>query len=317
MGNPWQRYLLILAFLSVAFTTFSLVGASSADGRVFVCVQPAKDVYTYYYLQYGDSLVSLDTLKGDFHCAYVPAGFEGNSLFVVVDSYGTPKKLQFPAVLRILRRDSAGSAVLEYFEPEHNVLHISATGFGVGYLRLNLDVPKSVATFDRILGPAVVYNTDPLLHLYLRAENGAMDVSGVEITGVSDANALYAVKTSLDFAACDLRVSDFSVSSVGGQVVAKFRILDGNQPVYLKDVSVLAGDALIRPQFSTDSMMYSFTITGAKFPLVVRISAPVHGCGTLSFEKRVDSVGNSVPYGIIVLIASLIVLGVAFYLTRR
>ncbi len=259
----------------------------------------------------------MDVQKADFRCGYVPQSFSGQKLAVVVDSYGLPKKISFPARLHVLDLNGAGAAVLMYYEPEHNVLHISATSFGVGYLRLDVNVPKSVAPFDRILGPAVIYNTDPLLHLYLRAERGAVDVSGVRITGVSNAHALDLVRTSLDFASCNLRVSDFRISSSGGQILASFRILDGNAPVYLKDVSVLVNESLIRPQFSTDSMQYSFTLSGASFPLVLHISAPVHGCGTLNFEKRIDSVGGSTSYGAIVLLLAVIVFGVAFYLARR
>jgi len=197
---------------------------------------------------------------------------------------------------------------------EHNTIHLSTTSFGVGYLRLDVNVPKSVAPFDHIFGPAVIYNTDPLLHIYLRAEKGSVDVSGIKITGVSDENALNEIRTSLDFAACDLHISNFAVSSAGSQLLASFQILDGNTPVYLKDVSVLVGDSLIRPQFSTSSMLYSFTLSGVSFPAEVRISAPLHGCGTLNFEKRIDRPGGSVSYGVIALLIAIIVFGVAFYL---
>ncbi len=317
MGNPWRRSLLILAFLSVAFITFSLAGASSGDGRVFVCVQPAEDVYTYYYIQYGDSVISLDTLQSDFRCGYVPRSFVGKRLFVVVDSYGLPRKIDFPARLHIYDHNGTGAVVLTYYENEHNVVHLSATSFGVGYLRLDVNVPKSVAPFDHILGPAVICDTDPLLRIYLRAEKGAVDVSGIKITGVSGENALDEIKTSLDFAACDLRVSHFKTSVADGQLLASFQILDGNTPVYIKDVSVLVGNTLIRPQFSTRSMRYSFTISGVSPPLTVNVSAPVHGCGTLSFETTVQNVGGHSSYGFVVLVLALIVFGAAFYLARR
>jgi len=262
-------------------------------------------------------LIPLDTLHEDFRCAYVPGAFAGKQIFVVVDSYGLPKKIVFPARLSVYDVNGTGAAVLLYYERDHNVVHISATSFGVGYLRLDVNVPKSVAPFDHIFGPAVIYNADPLLHIYLRAEKGAVDVSGVKITGVSEENVLDTVKTSLDFAACNLHVSNFSVSSAGNQLLASFQILDGNTPVYLKDVSVLVGDSLIRPQFSTSSMLYSFTLSGVALPVEVRISVPVHGCGTLSFEKRIERPGGSVSYGAIVLAGALVIFGVAFYLARR
>ncbi|NPA76234.1 MAG: hypothetical protein GXN93_00585 [Candidatus Diapherotrites archaeon] len=305
-----------MAFLSVVFTTFSLAGASYGDGKVFVCAQPAEDVYTYYYIQYGDSLIPLDTIQNDFRCGYVPTAFAGKRISVVVDTYGSPTRTVFPASLRIYDLNGAGAAVLMYYEHEHNEIHLSATSFGIGYLRLDVNIPKALASFDRIIGPAIIYNTDPLLHIYLRAERGSVDVSGIKITGVSDANALSAIGTSLDFAACSLHISDFSASSQSGQLFVRFRILDGNTPVYLKDVSVLVGNTLIRPQFSTDAMEYSFT-TQVHLPTTVRITAPVHGCGSLSFEKQVSAAGTGVPWGVIALIVAGLIAAVAVYLSRR
>ncbi len=314
MGSLFRASLLTLVFLSVVFITSSLAEALYGTGSVYVCVSPADQPYTFYYLQYGDALISLDDLRSDFHCGYVPAGFAGKNLYVVVDKYGMPEKVSFPARLLLLGSSSRGAAVVLYYEKDSNSVHLSSTGEGVGYLRVDVNVPKAVASFDKILGPAVIYQTDPLLHIYLRAERGSVDVTGIVIRDVSSSSALSKITARLDFAACALHVSDFSVSGNGGQILVRFRILDGNTPVYIRDVTFSTGNDIIHPQFSTESMSYSVLIQNPSFPLHVHISAPVHGCSEVAYDHVVRGPpGRSVPWHLLVLAASLILFGVAVY----
>ena len=231
---------------------------------------------------------------------------------------GSGKSLVFPAKFRYYDLNGAVLTRSAYFVPEYNRVVVVYTARGNGYVVVDETIPKSVArTYSDIAGDVAFLNPDPVLRMYIRAENGKIDVKHYTILG---ATQIPDTEVSIHFAACSIRVADFStaLTNVNGQkyLTGRFRILDGDSPVLIQGVSVQIGDQTISPQYSSTDMSYQFFAPYSEDAKTVIISADVPGCSHFEHEEYLSLHESSDWAGWI--LAGLVILGVVgIYILKK
>jgi len=286
------RSLAILVFLSVAFTTSSL-GAVSPGGSVF-CIHRPPTTVSEIYLSPDANYAPLYRFKhpvGAYVCTDpVPRQHITHGVHIRLLRSGATKSEYWPAEAAVYDLDGVTVTRLAYVFPDRNQLFVIYTAEGVGYVVIDEEIPKSVAdTFLPIRGDVAFLELDPVLRIYLRAEAGKIDVRHYSIDGVAE---IPETTVRLDFAACSLSVSGFSVSttSFSGKkyITGRFRILDGDgRPLFIPGLTVRIGEYVVSPQHSSSDMYYTFFAPYSGDVDRVVISADVSGCSHFEHEEEV------------------------------
>ena len=312
-----------MAFLSVAFITSSLAAASPAADVVLCMLRPSFPVSEIYINPYLNSapLVPFSSSLGPYLCTRpFPRSYLSRGVSIRYLPPGAHETVFLKADARVYDLNRVSVARLAYVLPDENRLEVVYAAWGVGYIVVDENVPKRVArTYVAISGDAVFLNPDPVLRIYLRAERGKLDVRHYAVDGFADEN-IPSADVSLRFAACSLRVADFSTGTtqMNGEeyLTGRFRVLDDQgAPLLVPNLRVYVGDQAFSPQYSSADMFYTFFAPYDPKIRQVRISADVPGCSHFEHVENVSLPMGPNPY--VVALVAVAVVALALYFWRR
>lgn len=273
---------------------------------------PAEELYVSPNVE-AARLVPFDQSIGSYLCTgEIPRAFLSRGVKIAVRYSGTNVKY-WPADLNIYELNGVVVVRIAYVVPDTNELFVVYTAKGIGYVSIDEEIPKDVAqTYMSVHGGVVFLNPDPVLRMYLRAENGKIDIRHYQ---VDDASEIPAADVSIRFASCSLSVADFSArrTKLEGKdyLTGRFRILgDDGKPVLIPNLTVRVGNQSLSPQHSSTDMYYSFFAPYADNIRSVVISADVPGCS--HFEQTIPVQMQQGLDPVILLLFVLAVLAVAF-----
>jgi len=311
-----------LVFLSAVFTTFS-PGAALPEGSVFCIHRPPATVLEIYLRAGTDParLYGFVHHLGAYVCTDpVPYGALAGGVQLRLLRAGATTSEFWPADAALYDLNSVQVTRIAYVVPDSNQLFVVYTASGAGSVVVDENIPKSVAsTHFPIRGDVAFLELDPVLRIYLRAENGKIDVRHYSVDNVAE---IPRTTVRLDFSACSLTVSGFSVTVADFEgkryIAGRFRVLDGDgRPVYIPGLTVKIGSHVISPQYSSTDKYYVFFVPYKGNEGRAVISADVAGCSRFEHEEKFSVRGAGQGAVFLLLLAVAFLAAVAFLKFRK
>lgn len=224
------------------------------------------------------------------------------AITMAVEQMGVANKVHVVQTAVIERN---GFMVAKVVAAEENKLRVMYATADQGAFAVISEIPKEVLPdINLIEGNVVFLETDPVLKIYLKAENNEIAVSGYTVT--KDVN--FISKDRVEFAVCAVRITDVSVTENGDRYILSFRVMDGTTPVYVPNVRIAGPGTSVIPQYDDIKKRYTATLSKADG---IKIVANVSGCGEITYyvQKPENTSNNSLPVVISVAVMAILLAG--------
>ncbi len=278
--------------------------SSTRRGRTPVQYRPSK----YVAIPLPKSVVSKAAAKKMEESGRIKCGGDACTLLVEKNAPNKQMAQALKAIIGNVSRNakiraaiirSGDYAVAKAVVVEQNRTDVSYATADQGIFAVTVEIPKSeINSAALIEGNVVFLRTDPILRIYLRSENNEIAVAKFSIKKAVELNT----NDSIEFASCTIGVKNVNYDPSDGTL--RFQMSDGNQPVYIPSVKIVAPGTLVLPQYDSKTKTYTAKIGSARN---TKIEAYVDGCGQIIYPLA-ESAQNSKSNGGIA--AILVILGI-------
>ncbi len=191
-------------------------------------------------------------------------------------------------------------AVAKAVVVDQNKTDVSYATADQGIFAVTVEIPKSEVNSAKLIeGNVIFLQTDPVLRIYLRSENNQIAVAKFTIRKAVDLNTT----DSIEFASCSIGVRNVKYDPNEGTI--SFQMSDGNQPVYIPSVKIVAPGTLVLPQYDSKTRTYVAKLNRTNN---AKIEAYVDGCGEIIYPLVTSTQNTGTSSGGIA--AILVIIGI-------
>ncbi len=142
---------------------------------------------------------------------------------------------------------------------------------------------KAVESAKNVKTPHITIVPDPVIRIYLKANQNGIAVASVSIENVK---SKFLPAGILSFGACDVSIGSFRVTQISPRKYAiSFQVLDKETPIIANHVSVKIDDRIVIPQYDSEKQEYRATVELPSGAHRTEITADVPLCGQTIYEK--------------------------------
>ncbi len=165
---------------------------------------------------------------------------------------------------------------------------------------------KAVESAKNVKTPHITIVPDPVIRIYLKANQNGIAVASVSIENVK---SKFLPTGILSFGACDVSIGSFQVAKIGPRKYAiSFQVLDKETPILANHVSVKIDDRIVIPQYDSEKQEYRATVELPSGAHRAEITVDVPLCGQTIYEKTftTGNYSDMVKYWVALLSAVLV-----------